>query len=277
MKRIVSLLIAAAFIIFSGNIGAFAETIYPAGYSISSNYDMSANTVQIDDTLIITRTIVNNESYSLEGLYLSENIPAGLEIASHNVTLNGSAVDYLFVDSVSGLVIPGYRSYYWIVDDQSSAPDNLLGPGDELVLEIRILSDNTGIYALPLHSATFYGNGQGFFTTGDSNSVEFVLSLDAGDDREMILPENRLVSTARPNPFNSTVAIEYSGRNIRKKELVLEIFDILGREIYNLNTIAGGFNGVIYWKTAHDLGSGIYFYRLSCGQESTNGKLLYLK
>jgi len=49
-------------------IASAQETLYPEGYNIVSNYMISSNNISTEDTLIITHTIKNNETFILHNL-----------------------------------------------------------------------------------------------------------------------------------------------------------------------------------------------------------------
>ena len=156
-------------LILAGGIWGQVD-LYPAGYDIETEYTVNDMTFVIGDTLVISRYLVNHESFSLSGLYLSENLPVAFNIVSESVTINGSTVDYSFEDAVTSLVIPGYDTYYWVVDEVDSLDpiQNLIQPEDSLHLELKIVCNNSGEYLLPLFTTVFYGDSTGFFSTGDS-------------------------------------------------------------------------------------------------------------
>jgi hypothetical protein len=143
------------------------ETLYPAGYNISSEYICSDFSVGPADTLVITRKLINSESFHLTGLYFSETLPLQFVIIAHSILLNGNALEYSFPPPLTDSVIRGYDTYYWIIDDPDSSGgiQNELAPGDSLVFELILSSVITGNYEFPLHTSVFYGNNSGFFST----------------------------------------------------------------------------------------------------------------
>ncbi len=83
-----------------------------------------------------------------------------------------------------------------------------------------------------------------------------------------------------PNPFNSTTLITYSLPEAGQVQL--QVFDLLGRRIATLFSgmqTSGGhsvtFNGIS--ENGLQLGSGVYFYRLSTPTQSVVRKMLYIK
>ncbi|MFA7288768.1 MAG: M6 family metalloprotease domain-containing protein [Melioribacteraceae bacterium] len=78
-----------------------------------------------------------------------------------------------------------------------------------------------------------------------------------------------------PNPFNGTTKISFSLPN--GGEARIEIFNLIGERVYNLNK--NDFNigmNSIEWNAAH-LPSGIYLYKISSGRFSKSNKMVYLK
>jgi hypothetical protein len=87
----------------------------------------------------------------------------------------------------------------------------------------------------------------------------------------------KLKLTAYPNPFNSSISINYS---IFDENGIIKIYDIQGR-LLNSFYIKGGEYGKIIWDATDAMGnkvsSGIYFAKAEASQESSIVKLLYLK
>nr|MBN2276784.1 T9SS type A sorting domain-containing protein [candidate division Zixibacteria bacterium] len=277
--------IAFYFLIFacmSGIISAEAqETLYPDSFDISSRYAINAITLELDDTLIIKRTIVNHEAFSLTGLYFSENLPVEFKIVDQSVRKNGQEIDYIFSQAQYNHEIPDQNTFSWIIDSlgNGSGYSNPVNPGDSLELEIRITSQELGDYILPLHSTVFYGNSTGFFSTSNDIAIDFVLSLDVDDDggENDLINAGYLLSNSYPNPFNSTVVIKYAGFSISHKQAIFEVFDILGRNIFRQNFTTMNNEGLLNWVPEESIGSGLYFYVMTIGEEKTRGKLLLLK
>jgi len=90
-----------------------------------------------------------------------------------------------------------------------------------------------------------------------------------------ILPSEYLTVSNYPNPFNGQTIIKYNLPN--QCDIALEIYDILGRKIESFekpNQPAG--LGKITWDASGEP-SGVYFYRLSAGNEQKNGRMVLLK
>jgi hypothetical protein len=257
------------------------ETLYPAGFDIDSRYFLSADQVQIDDTLYISRYIVNNEAFPLAGLFFSDNLPPCFEVISHSVRANGLDIDFNDIGPIHNHEIRGYDSYMWIIDDpkDDTVINYTVQPGDSISLELGVVCAELGAYYLPAHASVFYGNASGFFSTSDTIGVEFVLQVDVDEDSgpEDILPSDYLTTSAYPNPFNSSVAIRFFGSGFKREQLSVGIFDLLGRNIYDQDIAIDNNEGHIVWIPDKTIGSGLYFYKITVADKTSAGKLVFLK
>lgn len=276
----IKVLIYSAALLIWAFIPAFSQdTVYPSGYNLQCYYTVSGTELSITDTLIISRKMVNDEDFPLENLYFCENLPAAFTVAGHSITLNDIAIDYMFSGPVADEVVAGYDTYYWVIDSPFAGEEanNLLNPGDSVELTIRIVSGNVGSFTLPHHSAVFFGNSTGFFSTSGESTVEFLLSVAVDDDDNgPLIPADNLIVRAGPNPFNSSVKIWYSGA-VQNSPIDIEIYNILGQVIYSKRLNSINSNGNFTWVPDYRVGSGVYFYRLISADESRTGKLLLLK
>lgn len=78
-----------------------------------------------------------------------------------------------------------------------------------------------------------------------------------------------------PNPFNNAARIRYSLQN--EANVCVRIFDIEGREVISqVQGMTGPGEHIMEWNP-QDLASGVYFVRISAGQEVRMQKIIYLK
>lgn len=270
-----------AFILCGNSPLAAPETVYPTGYQITSDYSLSADKIVIADTLVIRRVVVNGEAFGLTGLYFSDNFPPELEIVDNSVSVNGVATDHIILGPTGSQGPAGYDKYIWVIDlpGDTGTVNRTLQPGDSVVVTTMITCNDLGRFALPLHTAVFYGNGTGFFSTSDSLEVEFVLSLDVDDDIDprRTLPSNSLSSLAYPNPFNASVIVRYAGERLKGRGILLEVYDLTGRKIHENALVSGAHEGYIVWKPPESISSGLYLYKLSAGKRSSKGKVTLIK
>ena len=88
-------------------------------------------------------------------------------------------------------------------------------------------------------------------------------------------PDNFFLSQNYPNPFNAQTTIEFNVPSAQ--QVKLEAFDLLGRKVAVLvddRLEAGGH--IVNWDCS-ELPSGVYFYRLSVGENSATKKMTLLK
>lgn len=88
-------------------------------------------------------------------------------------------------------------------------------------------------------------------------------------------PDNDIFFQNYPNPFNPTTRISFTIPE--KSQIKLKVFDVLGREVTNLadGVYEAGKYEVIF--DASKLPSGIYFYNLTTGTNSTTKKMMLIK
>ncbi len=97
---------------------------------------------------------------------------------------------------------------------------------------------------------------------------------------EKSIPENFLLYSNYPNPFNSATKLKYELKKPNNTKLI--IFDQKGnliKSLVNKTQTAGVYTVVWDGKNVQgiDVPSGIYFYRLNSGNFISTKKMLYLK
>jgi len=104
---------------------------------------------------------------------------------------------------------------------------------------------------------------------GDTNRL-----VGVGNDAST-LPLGYSLAQNYPNPFNPSTTIEYALPQSGK--VTLRIYDLLGREVYQLvNEVKDAGKYKVQFN-ASGLSSGVYFYRLECGSFMQIKKLMILK
>ena len=117
----------------------------------------------------------------------------------------------------------------------------------------------------------------GYAVSSTGNVIKLTDTLDilTGTNPINNLPKGYSLSQNYPNPFNPQTMITYS---VPQSSFVnITVFDILGREIYSpVNEIkkAGSYELNI---NAGQIGSGIYYYRMSAGDFSDTKKMIVIK
>ncbi len=278
MKRILLFLIAIFFII---TIGVQADDyLHPSGNDVVSTYSISDSVATFGDTIIITRTMTNNEFFMISGLTLSDHIHSDFQIINLTVKIDGTPVDFIFSGAQANLIYQDYNTYHWTLDSpvDGEPVNNLLRPGETLTIQYKAVSTDIGNYAFPLHTSSFIALGQGFFVTSDSLQVRVVLSSGIDDDPETsdLLP-NSITSIAYPNPFNAEVRVQFEGSGIGGQQIEFEIYNILGQKIHQETVARGTNNGEFSWHSNAQDGSGVYFYKIKTENIGTSGKLVLVK
>ncbi len=79
---------------------------------------------------------------------------------------------------------------------------------------------------------------------------------------------------ASPNPFNSSVTLKFTAPSPGKARF--EVFNTAGRRVYA--SVVDYYTGLNYvaWVPLKEP-SGVYFYRLKCGESACKGKVVYLR
>lgn len=264
-----------------GPSSANGEDVYPAGYSITSNYQLSDSLLALSDTLIISRSIVNSESFDLIGLYFSDNFPPAATIIDYNLEVGGAPVIPAFTDGQADVVVSGCDVHWWPIDDPQNpgGVHDTVGPGETVSLTVRLLFDSVGSYSFPLHTTVFRGDATSFFATEDTLYVRtfIVVDVEEGEDNKSLNPVRFELSQAYPNPFNSTVSVRYSGVSITGKSIELKITNILGQVIHEVSVRAVSDVGSLQWETPRSISSGVCFYRLECQSAAVTGKMILIK
>lgn len=107
-----------------------------------------------------------------------------------------------------------------------------------------------------------------------ADSVEHVTGVN-NDLANETLPKSFRMSQNYPNPFNSSTNIQF--RVPSSGDVVLKIFDVLGREIITLvdEFKIAGIHKLNY--KSNNLPSGVYFYKLKFKHSSLTRKMILLK
>ena len=113
------------------------------------------------------------------------------------------------------------------------------------------------------------------FSTNDLYNVKTIKAANSIDFIQVNTPRNFSLNPAYPNPFNSSIQIEFTLPI--KTNVNLKIFDILGREI-DLITHQQYESGVhqIIWH-ANNVSSGVYFIKFKTEKFSKTQKIVLVK
>ena len=109
------------------------------------------------------------------------------------------------------------------------------------------------------------------------SSFMMTASITTGIDDEIdgILPSGFVLEQNYPNPFNPTTNIAYTLPS--RTDVLLQIYDILGREIETIDLGNQGAGEYIFKFDGSLLASGIYFYRMLTETHSESKKMMLVK
>jgi hypothetical protein len=276
-KRILNKYSVSILIILLIRVTASAvENIYPETIDITAGYQVSHMILGLDDTLAITRTVVNNEPLAIHNLYLDDNLPSAFELISYNLTINGTAVSHYYDGPRMGGQIPQYNYFEWVIDLPGSADtlNNTLDYQDTLILQYHIICRTTGEYTLPFHTLCGNTDQTGLFSTARPFQLQVVPEVSVNDDSGL-LPDKSSIVQAYPNPFNAAVVIRIAtDRPINPQPWSVAIYNIQGRQIYRTDDVIGN---SLLWRPDTEVAGSVYFYKIVCGNDIFWGKLTYLK
>ena len=97
---------------------------------------------------------------------------------------------------------------------------------------------------------------------------------DVESDEDDLLPEQFILHQNFPNPFNPETHILFDLP--RSSEYTLSIFNLLGEKVYEKTAAAKAGRVEVIWN-AEEFASGVYFYRVTVGNDVASRKMLLLK
>jgi M6 family metalloprotease-like protein len=149
------------------------------------------------------------------------------------------------------------------------------------------LTRRTATFTLTFYIATEYGGPLDYVQTWtfekDVGSTPTAVGDDEGDP---VIPDGFGLTQNYPNPFNPTTTISYSinlpDKGQGAQQVRLDIFNTLGRRVRTLvNQVQYPGFYTVEWDGRNEAGeevvSGVYFYRLSRGDQTDARKMMLLK
>jgi parallel beta-helix repeat protein/predicted outer membrane repeat protein len=244
--------------LFYGNHGNRGAAIYCDGYSTYERI-----------TEIINNTIAGNSADSQGGgIYCSV---ARTNHFKNNIIWNNSAPEgaNIYVCSPS-----------WAPTITYCNIQDTLWPGEGNISADPLFVD-------PANGDFHLQRGSPCIDTGDPNSPldpdstradmgAFYFDQTTGIDELInLLPKNFALSPNYPNPFNAATVISYSLP--QQCEVVLDIYDLLGRRVESLHDgIQQPGEHSLIWH-ADGFSSGVYFYKLTAGDFSETRKMMLVR
>ena len=148
----------------------------------------------------------------------------------------------------------------------------------------EVFTDANGEYALdlPQGSYSIHFSKTGFLDASASDilvladsSIELNMTMTPGTNYDPNTPAQITIMPNYPNPFNAGTRIEFELD--RPLDVVVEIFDVLGRRVQKVAEIAGhqGTNAVTWYPG--EIASGIYFCRICSGKVDESRAMIFIK
>lgn len=128
--------------------------------------------------------------------------------------------------------------------------------------------ENEDIYLVWAHAVSYPYNHDVYF-----EKFSYQTDITNSNIENHLLP--RIKISSFPNPFNTSTIIQYN--LLKTSDVNIAIYDILGRKLETLiseTQPAGNYH--IIWD-ANGVSTGVYFYRLTAGDEAVSGRMMLLK
>ncbi len=210
-----------------------------------------------------------------------------LDVEAEGSAVYGVASDGLYFSANAGESWEQYQTNTGLIGDGAIAVvangvfamTNRLGQGTRIYRRVQgswaLYDELAQVYAwdMTIHCNRIY------LATTDGVWYRQLDATDAPDDGP-ILPESFTLEQNFPNPFNPSTSIEFSlGRGGRVK---LSVYNVLGQLVAALvdEERAAG-SHIVEWNGTDHNGnpqpSGIYFYRLTVGDQTSTRKMILMK
>ncbi|MBD3169037.1 MAG: T9SS type A sorting domain-containing protein [candidate division Zixibacteria bacterium] len=189
---------------------------------------------------------------------------------SHGGFSNG---DIYYTMSVDG-------GEFWLPEENltnSESPGCMPGncDNDFQLSTAEFVDNNLHLYYVNDKDAGMYSGGEGELTTNPLNYLRVPVTVDVDEGGNKYVPGRFYLSPAYPNPFNAQTSLGYEVSV--EGHIKLDIYNIAGQVV---KTLIDGHKSAGHYTVRVDasgLASGIYYARLSAGDESLTRKLTLLK
>jgi len=197
---------------------------------------------------------------------------SGVQVSTGNTTT---------VNLTMGL-LPGGTVFGTVVDTTGLAIEGVAVTDGGGLNEVFTDADGNYTLDLPQGSYTIHFSKTGFLDASASDilvmadsTIELNMTMTPGTNYDPDTPAQITIMPNYPNPFNAGTKIEFELD--RPLDVVVEIFDILGRRVQKVADIAGhqGTNAVTWYPGK--IASGIYFCRIRSGKVDESRAMLFIK
>lgn len=252
------------------------DILIPENSALVSSYKIMADKSTGENSCIIHRNIYNGSDNKIDSIILLANLPLNAEAVDYSI--DGDNIDIMTQGPLDNHIMDNSTSYIWTIKPDLLKHLALLESGESLKFSYVVSGDVPINTIFPPHAAIFYSGDKEVYSVSDSINLN-IGSVDNSDiDSEGSGGRNyKLTTSVSPNPFNSTVNIQYSMPGMKGRDVKIAVIDILGRTVYKDKFVSPADGGTIDWTPVNNIASGVYFYRLTFGDHKSEGKLLYLK
>lgn len=263
-----------------GYIITDSETIVNlAGQSTASSVRFNGSEIFFEkNNGLITFTVPGKGNIEISHLSPPSNLTAS-DVESDN----GHQIKLTWSLSPDDGIIDGYKIYRSrkplftepVIDINStvSLEELIEKEQNSVILIAETLSGNTSYIDtfVPVNEANYYYWIEAYMGGLSSEKIQSgkITSLEKEN------PSAFIVNAPYPNPFNSTVSLEYSLP--KETEISIEIFTPNGQKLKTLikNTVTAGFHKTSW--NAKGMPSGVYYFKLSAGGNVISRKMILLK
>ena len=254
----------AASLLPNGNwVGSLTQFNGNKGYWFKVNQDFEFNFEITDDELVRSTELPTINKYP-EGMEYVQSMNQAFYFIE-DIIIDGNSIDVgSWVLAYNNNILVGARQWngkYTDIPamgyDNSIETAGYLNDGDQVRLEVIDLNGDKYILS-------------GDMPTWENNQIFHTASLTNID-----IPDQILISSIYPNPFNPTTNIQF-GLN-EKSDVHISIYDVNGRfaELLINNEFSRGLHNITW--DASDYPSGIYFVRIISDNNFASQKLILMK
>lgn len=145
------------------------EILHPANNNILIEYALSSTNLNVGDTLIMTRLLVNDSADTLGNLYWTDNLPLGMNVLEYSVRINGVNINNYYSGPFENSLYNSYNTFHWVADlpSEDDPYNHKINPSDSIALIYSVICQNQGSFVLPFRTACFHNGDHGSYTTGE--------------------------------------------------------------------------------------------------------------
>lgn len=230
-----------AIIVILANSAHADEILHPANDDIHIEYMLSAIDLNVGDTLIITRLLVNGSADTLSNLYWTDNLPLELDILTYDIRINGVNISNYYSGPFENCLYSYYNTFRWVVDlpSENDPYNHKINPSDSITITYSVICQNQGNFVLPFRTACFHDGDHGSYTTGAPVTIDISYQSGTGIIAGMVTDHNHNPVQDAEITVIETGAICYSTGD------GLYSFSNLQPGVYSLSVTHPSYNDVI--------------------------------